>query len=544
MKGLSVGCIVSVITVLAVSLSAAEIPSLKDLAAAKGKYFGCAFDPNEISNTDFANLMIKHCSVTTPGNQLKWDATEPIQGTFNFTQAERVIKFADDNKMKTRGHTLLWHSQLPNWLTSGNWTRESLTRVLENHIANVAGHYKGRLIHWDVVNEIFNDTDGSFRDTIWYRTLGEDFVSIAFHAARKADPAAKLYINDYDNQYTSHVKYKSAYNLVKKLKSQGVPVDGIGIQAHLSLSEQPEFHTFFKVMEDYASLGVDIAITEFDIRGPTPFSEKDLEIQKEGYRTIVTGCLATKRCVGIETWGLADLYTWVPYAFPGLGEPLPFDKNLQPKPAFNGMLEAFGVPPVKLPTPNATTTANITTFAITGTAVLTKSATTRTTNITPKPTVTINPSPPAVCTPLPVHKFDSINNLLGGDAGTGGTGKYSVKNGVATWTPAVDGYFYTNLYRESVPSVSQCRSLKGYSSLSINLKRTDSAAVTSIQIGLDLGCGTSFKFTSLGTAKVDGTNKIFTIPISKLDLSKVKAVVLVNKGVKSMILLDNIEFKC
>lgn len=176
------------------------------------------------------------------GNEMKFDAMEPEQGNFKFETADKLVAFAEQHQMKVRGHTLVWHSQLPGWLGAGsegasnnnNYTRDELLKIMENHITTIVSHYKGRVHEWDVVNECVSDNSSqTLRNSIWQKVIGESFIDSAFVYARRADPDAKLYINDYSVEFAGNNKADRYYNLVKKLVARGVPIDGVGLQAHL-----------------------------------------------------------------------------------------------------------------------------------------------------------------------------------------------------------------------------------------------------------------------------------------------------------------------
>ncbi|KAI5777755.1 beta-1,4-endoxylanase [Geopyxis carbonaria] len=320
--------------------SATAAAKLHTLAKAKGKaYFGSATDNGELTDTAYTAIL-KDAAMfgqITPGNSMKWDATEPSRGTFTFTNGDTVLNFAVANGQLVRGHTLVWHSQLPSWVTAGNFDNATLVSILQNHVTQVATHYKGKLTHWDVVNEAFNE-DGTFRDSVFYTTIGERFIDIAFRAARAADPNVKLYINDYNIDGTG-AKSTAMAKLVTRLLAEGVPVDGIGVQAHLISGSVPS--TMQANWAAFAALGVDVAITELDIRMTLPSDATKLAQQATDYGNVVKACVAVSRCVGITIWDYTDKYSWVPSVFSGAGAALPWDENLVTKPAYAAIAAAL-----------------------------------------------------------------------------------------------------------------------------------------------------------------------------------------------------------
>ncbi|KAI8807163.1 endo-1,4-beta-xylanase precursor [Cladochytrium replicatum] len=359
--------VVAIAVAAAASSAVVSAQSLNVLAQAKGRYFGAAGDINEITDSANVALLRQHSGLITPTNAMKWESTEPSQNTFTFSGGDQTL---------CRGHTLVWHSQLPNWVTSRSWTNATLTAVMTNHVTKLVDHWKGDLVHWDVVNEIFNE-DGSLRSSPFSNTIGEAFVSIAFRAARAADPNVKLFINDYNLDYVS-AKSNAMINLVRRLRSQGVPIDGIGSQAHLIVGSVSS--TFQSVLQSFSALGVLTSLTELDIRTNTPASSAKLAQQQQDYKTVTAACLATVNCVGIETWGISDKYSWIPGVFSGEGDALPFDSQYRAKPALQGIIAGFSASAV-FPTSTTTVAPTVVTSATT-------TATTTTTTTSPDATTT------------------------------------------------------------------------------------------------------------------------------------------------------------
>jgi endo-1,4-beta-xylanase len=315
---------------------AADTP-LRDLAAAKGKVIGTAVTGSKLTGT-YGDLAGTQFNSLTPGNAMKWGSVEPTRGSYDWAEADQIVNFAEAHGQQVRGHTLVWHSQNPSWLTNGTWTQAQLSQLLNDHIALEVGRYKGRLAAWDVVNEPFNE-DGTYRQTLWYNGLGTGYIAQALTAARAADPAAKLYINDY-NVEGVNAKSTALYNLVKSLKQQGVPIDGVGLQAHLIVGQVPS--TLQQNIQRFADLGVDVAITELDIRMTLPSDSAKLTQQAADYKAVMNACVAVTRCVGATVWGFTDSDSWIPSTFPGQGAATPYDDNYAPKPAYYAIAEALG----------------------------------------------------------------------------------------------------------------------------------------------------------------------------------------------------------
>lgn len=317
--------------------AAAPQDTLHDLAAAQGRYFGSATDNPELSDAAYTARLGSEFGQITPGNSMKWDTTEPVRGQFDFAKGDVITDFARQHGQTVRGHTLVWHSQLPGWV--GSLPSAQVETAMTDHITAEATHYRGAVTAWDVVNEPFNE-DGTFRTSPFYTALGSDYIATALRAAHAADPDARLYLNDYNIEGLG-AKSDTMYALVSELLDEGVPLDGIGMQAHLAVQYGFPYEMRAN-MQRFADLGLDVAVTELDVRMRLPADTAKLATQSSYYRQVTEACLAVERCVGITVWDYTDKYSWVPSTFPGEGAANLYDDSLLPKPAYAAVRTALG----------------------------------------------------------------------------------------------------------------------------------------------------------------------------------------------------------
>jgi endo-1,4-beta-xylanase len=305
--------------------------TLRELAQPIGLRIGTAVDMNALANDQtYRDTIAREFSSVTAENVMKWETLEPQQGVFNYGPADQLIAFAGQNRIAVRGHVLVWHNQNPSWVNEQAFTRDQLRDILREHIIETARHFKGKLYQWDVLNEALNE-DGTLRDTIWLRNLGPGYVADVFRWAREGDRNVKLFYNDFNLEFFGP-KSDAAYALVKQLLAQGVPVDGIGFQGHLGA--QFGFDTRVQEnMQRFADLGLDISVTEADVRMPLPTDVFKLQSQAQGYHSLLEPCLLTRGCDSFTVWGYTDKYSWVPGFFTGEGAADLLDENFQPKPA-------------------------------------------------------------------------------------------------------------------------------------------------------------------------------------------------------------------
>ena len=365
--GLAAASLALACAALAAPAPAAE-PDLRAAADAAGFKLGSAINPRWIEDRPFRRLVRTQVNTVTFENETKWQVIHPERGRYRFGPADRLARFAERNGIAVRGHVLLWHVQNPDWLVRLNPTREEALRLMRNHIRTVAGHFREKfprlVVHWDVLNEP-TDSDGTRRRSIWQRTIGDDYIERAFRIAdRAAGPRAKLFLNEYfdagmvaGSEFLTGgafddgdaipfafpgalgalpcdlvVKCAATRELVAGLLAKGVPIDGVGFQGHIP---NPLPSDYRGLTSWVGELGLEWALTEVDVPVPKGTSTNPLaaDHQTRAYTGALGACVDDPACDTLVMWGISDRYTWWDTLVGGiLTEPLPFDRDLQPKP--------------------------------------------------------------------------------------------------------------------------------------------------------------------------------------------------------------------
>jgi endo-1,4-beta-xylanase len=308
---------------------------LRTLAKQRGMELGTAVRDDVLKrNRAYRQLVAAQFSTVTPENEMKWEFVEPSRGEYDLGPADDIVKRAREAKQKVRGHTLVWHFQLPGWVRKLG--PKNLRQAMREHIRNVVGHFKDDVGVWDVVNEPISD-DGGLRPSVFARRLGPGFIEDAFRTARVADHDAKLYLNEIGAEGINP-KSNRLYEIVRDLKARGVPIDGVGFQTHANLAGLPS--DFVANAQRFRALGLDVAITEADVALPVPASAADLRKQAEIYAQIVGACEAV-RCASLTFWGYTDGRSWISETQAGMGAATLLDDALRPKPAFTAVQRAL-----------------------------------------------------------------------------------------------------------------------------------------------------------------------------------------------------------
>lgn len=302
---------------------------------ALGRLVGVAFNTTHTSDPGYTTTAAAEFDFVTPENEMKWDQTEPTQGTFTFTAGDQVVAFATQNSMKVKGHNLVWFSELPAWV-SNLTTASAVQSAMTNHIAKVAGHYKGQVVAWDVVNEAIGD-DGGLRSDVFSQLLGSAYVDMAYQAARAADPGALLIYNDFGIE-GNLTKSDAAFNMVQSMVQRGIPIDGVGFEFHVQAPDaHPTKAAFIANMQRYEALGLKVFVSELDVElctgAPTD--------QEARFHDIVQACFSEPGCAAVTVWGVTDKFSWLNGKNCATPAPLLFDNSYKKKPAYTGFLGAL-----------------------------------------------------------------------------------------------------------------------------------------------------------------------------------------------------------
>lgn len=303
---------------------------------------------NQLS--DVSQAIFNNFNLIVGENEMKMDALEPAQNTFTYDAAIKLVQYARVRKLALRGHTLVWHSQVPEWISKDGksndkgWTRQQLLAILENHITKVVKRFGDWICEWDVVNETLDDDQSIVRtkpngyqlrkESVWVKVIGEDFIDSAFVYAHRANPNIKLYLNDYGCEFSGNAKTTALYNLATRLKNSGIPIDGVGLQCHLSAGNFSK-QNLDNTVKRYAAAGLNCIFTEIDMAIYSQ-SAAELKQQADAYKQITEVFLKNDNCPHMVIWGIADNLSWIADRNPVL-----FDASTRPKQAYSAVRDVL-----------------------------------------------------------------------------------------------------------------------------------------------------------------------------------------------------------
>lgn len=309
-------------------------------------YGAAVLESEAASQSPIGKLIAETCELIVPAGPMHWRYLRPTPTAFDYSAAERCVGFAVRNGQLVRGHCLVWHDMLPNWLQRWD-SRTEAEFQLSNHITSVVRHFAGRIHSWDVVNEVVDPASGradNLRDTLWLRALGPEYVASAFRLARRADPRSLLGYNEYgieDNSAQADRKREAVLSLLTKLRIDGVPIDYLGVQSHLASGKKYSDAKLGEFLREVKRLGLQVFITELDVDDrslPTDLQRRDNAVAElyDRYLSVAMGSVSIPVVV---TWGLTDRASWLQRRSPrsdgSTQRPLPFDSELRPKKAWS-----------------------------------------------------------------------------------------------------------------------------------------------------------------------------------------------------------------
>ena len=324
---------------------------LKDLASQHNLKLGNFAIFNHIYEKPYQEILTTQFDFVLADNTPNWYFTDgglrPTKDTYNLEQLDKIVEYAQSYNMPIQAHHYVWGDEkwLPEWLKSGNFSKEELMQILKDHILTVGEHYKGQISEWTVVNEAFTRSMHLYdlRDW-WADSIGDmSYIDQAFIWAREADPEAILILNDFGNDTINDVS-NAMYEYINDAKDRGIPIDGIGMQMHIDGSNPPKRDDVINNMKRFADIGVDIYVTEFDVNmdNVKTLNWRKDQIQADIYYEMIRACIESTVCHSFAFLGITDSETWYNY-MDGVTDarPLMFDKYYNPKPAFFSVEKAL-----------------------------------------------------------------------------------------------------------------------------------------------------------------------------------------------------------
>lgn len=292
-----------------------------------------------LGSSEYNRTAAREFNLLATENALKFMIVHPYPDRYDFCQMDTIMAFAEANQMGVRGVPLVWELQLPEWLTGLSMSQEDWRLLLQDHVTQLVSRYAGRMDEWDVINEPLTE-EGTFKETIWYQNVGPEYIELALRWAYEANPNARLFINEFATE-NLNPKSDALYALAQELLARGVPLHGIGFQMHLFEHDPPDPAQVAENFRRFNALGLEVAITELDIRVPKPATPEALQHEAEIYRAMLETCLSAANCDTFIVWGVSDRNSWIRYFYPDFESPLLFDWDYQPKPAYWAVREVL-----------------------------------------------------------------------------------------------------------------------------------------------------------------------------------------------------------
>ena len=309
-----------------------DLTTLRGAAESSGRRVGAALSSSALrSDPEYVEILVREFGGVTPENAMKWGPLQPSEGEWDFTKADEMVSLALSEDLRVKGHALLWHNQVPWWLSDGI-DAATLDGLMDDHFRETLTHFSTDVPDWDVVNEAF-EWDGSYRESVFWDRYGEGYIADAFHRAASYAPDARLFYNDYSIERIN-AKSNAVADMVEAFKADGVPIHGVGLQMHVTHGSAPTRAEIKANIERFGELDVAVHISEMDVQirhlvGPQ--SERFLA-QAMTYYEVTSACVESAACEQLGFWGFTDRYSWIDSWY-GEDDPLLYDDALMAKPA-------------------------------------------------------------------------------------------------------------------------------------------------------------------------------------------------------------------